>query len=526
MATAEKLDIDTSVDAMGMADAMFGNGITIVSATYTGAASASGVYSGADSTMPGVAPSDSGVILSTGKAEDVTNADGADRNDANNTTTQQGTAGDADLSAIAGVKTFDAAIIEAEFIPQGDTLTMQVTFSSEEYLEWVDSGYNDAVGIWVNGVKAELTVGDGDISIDNINKDSNANLYRDNAKADDTYNTEMDGLTVTMTLKAPVIAGEVNTIKIGIADAGDAKYDSNLMIAGNSVQCALLAEDDEITLETDDSQVLDVLANDSTSAVPGTLTITQINGVAVVAGDSVTLPTGDVITLNADGTLQIETDGDEGTNVFSYEVTDAEGNTDVAFVSFESIAPCFVAGTWIDTPTGPRRVEDIAPGDLVLTRDHGPQPVTWAGGSDRLAVGRDAPIRFAAGALGDHGAIELSPQHRVLVADARAELLFGEAEVLVKARDMVNDRTIRPRADGRPVRYVHILFARHEIVTANGLQSESYHPGDQTLDAFDAATREEILRLAPGADGSGAGIGPAARLSLKSYEARLLARPE
>lgn len=292
------------------------------------------------------------------------------------------------------------------------------------------------------------------------------------------------------------------------------------MIAGNSVQCALVAGDDLISMGTEETATLDVLANDESASA--TLTVTKINGVDVVAGDSVKLPSGDIITLAASGALEITTDASEGTDTFSYEVTDGDGNTDVAFVKVESIAPCFVAGTWIDTPEGPRRVEDIAPGDAVLTRDHGPQPVTWTGGSLRKAEGRDAPIRFEAGALGHHGTIELSPQHRVMIADARAELLFGEAEVLVKAKDLVNDSTIRRRADGAPVRYVHLLFSRHEIVTANGLPSESYHPGDQTLAAFDPETRAEILRLAPGADGTGPGIGPAARMALKSHEARVL----
>ena len=95
---------------------------------------------------------------------------------------------------------------------------MQISFSSEEYLEYVGTGFNDAVGVWVNGVKATLTVGTGDISINNINPGSNGNLYVDNAN--DGFNTEMDGFTVTLTLKAPVNAGQVNTIKIGIADGG------------------------------------------------------------------------------------------------------------------------------------------------------------------------------------------------------------------------------------------------------------------------------------------------------------------
>ena len=104
-----------------------------------------------------------------------------------------------------------------------------------------------------------------------------------------------------------------------------------------------------------------------------------------------------------------------------------------------------------------------------------------------------------------------------------ASLLFGESEVLVKAKDLVNDTTVRPRADGRPVTYLHLLFDRHEIIRGNGLDSESYHPGQETLGSFDAETRAEILRLMPCDDAmTGYGYGPAARVSPRSYEARAL----
>ncbi|WP_309664591.1 choice-of-anchor L domain-containing protein [Tabrizicola sp.] len=220
------LPVTTVVSAVKMADAMFGSGIKIVSATYTGDAASAGVYSDGLSGAPGVTPSDTGVILSTGKAGDFTNSKGKANQTASRTTDTKGVDNDKDLNAIAGAKTYDAAILEAKFVPLGSVLTMQITFSSREYLEYVGSGFNDAVGIWVNGEKAVLTVGNGDISIDNINPNSNGDRYVDNAK--EQYNTEMDGFTVTLTLKAVVVPGKENTIKIGIADGGDAAYDSNL----------------------------------------------------------------------------------------------------------------------------------------------------------------------------------------------------------------------------------------------------------------------------------------------------------
>ncbi|GAA6180611.1 hypothetical protein NBRC116594_20490 [Shimia sp. NS0008-38b] len=521
MPVASELPIETSASAMDMAESMFGSGVDIRTANYTGNEASSGIYSSGESVAPDVAPSDTGVILSTGRASDITNSSG-DVNTSASTTGQMGTSGDSDLSGVGGGTSYDAAVFEATFVPAGDTLTMQLVFSSEEYLEYVDTGFNDAVGIWVNGEPAVLTVGDGDITIDNINDEDNSNLYVNNPADGEVVNTEMDGLTVTLTLKAPVQAGEINTIKIGIADIGDDKYDSNLLIAGDSIQCALIAADDAYDINAGGSQTVNILANDA-SPTGATLTITRINGQEVGAGDSVLLATGETVTLNDDGTISIETDNDQGTNTFTYQVEDSEGNTDTAFVEITTTAPCFVSGTQIVTQAGLVKIEDLEPGHKVLTRDNGFQPLVWIGKSTRMATGNDAPIRFAKDALGSHDHVEFSPNHRVLIKSSQAAMLFGESEVLVKAKDLVNGSSITVREDHTPVTYVHLLFERHEIVRANGLDSESYHPGQETLDSFDAETREEILRLMPNTDAMmGYGYGPCARVSLRKFEARAL----
>lgn len=276
---------------------------------------------------PGMTPSDTGVILSTGNASSITNSSG-DANASAGTSTSHGLAGDSDLETISGQTTFDAAVLEATFVPVGSTLTMQVVFSSEEYLEYTNSGFNDAVGIWFNGEPPELQVGTGHISINDINDETNENLYVDNPATAEEYNTEMDGFTVTLTLKAPVNPGEENTIKIGIADSGDSAYDSNLLIAGDSVQTALIAGDDNIELRAGESEEFDLLANDVTST-GSTLTITEINGQPVSVGDTVTLATGEEITLTDAGMVLADPDGDLGTNTFTYTVADKGGNTDV-----------------------------------------------------------------------------------------------------------------------------------------------------------------------------------------------------
>ncbi|WP_294621766.1 choice-of-anchor L domain-containing protein [uncultured Roseovarius sp.] len=123
MPVASELPIDTNVTADDMANEMFGSGITIVSASYTGHANASGKYSDGDAVAPGLTPSDTGVILFTGNAASITNSSG-DANVSAGTTANHALAGDSDLDAISGQTTFDASLFEATFVPEGSTLSM------------------------------------------------------------------------------------------------------------------------------------------------------------------------------------------------------------------------------------------------------------------------------------------------------------------------------------------------------------------------------------------------------------------
>jgi hypothetical protein len=524
MTTASSLPVDTTASAMDMADAMFGTGITVVSATYTGADTASGIYTNGDSIAPDLTPSDTGVILSTGKATDITNSSG-DPNSTAGKTTAHGTAGDADLMAMAGQDTYDAAIFEAEFIPEGSTLTMQIVFSSEEYLEYVNSGFNDAVGVWVNGQPAQLMVGTGDITINNINDVNNSNLYIDNPDTLDLYNTEMDGFTVTLTLKAPVVPGEINTIKIAIADGGDNAYDSNLLIAGNSIQTALIAVDDEVFLTSDDPVEFNVLANDI-SATGGTLTITEINGQPVMVGDTVTLPTGEVITLTPSGFILVDDGTATGSNAFSYTVADESGNTDIAFVTVTQSVPCFVAGTLIKTPRGYQSIETIRVGDLVTTLDHGPQPVRWVGlrrlsKTDLETNPALRPIRIAQGALGEGLPLTdllVSPQHRMLVSSKITRRMFDTEQVLVAAKQLLGLLGITQDSEHVSVVYGHLLFDRHEILISNGAASESFFTGPEAMKSIGPTAQQEILSLFPSLENR-----RAARMLVPGKAARQLA---
>ncbi len=72
----------------------------------------------------------------------------------------------------------------------------------------------------------------------------------------------------------------------------------------------------------------------------------------------------------------------------------------------------------------------------------------------------------------------------------------------------------------RPVTYVHLMFDRHQIVQTHGLWSESYQPGARTLGAMPDPQRDELLRLFP--ELAEPGAYPAARMTLKGYESRVL----
>jgi hypothetical protein len=109
---------------------------------------------------------------------------------------------------------------------------------------------------------------------------------------------------------------------------------------------------------------------------------------------------------------------------------------------------CFTLGTLVDTPDGPRLIEALEPGDLVTTMGNGSQRLRWTGSrhvpvAEMLQIPDLQPVEFAAGAIGNARPLRVSPQHRILLNDWRAQVFFGEDEVLIPAKAMLNGGTIR-----------------------------------------------------------------------------------
>ncbi len=231
------------------------------------------------------------------------------------------------------------------------------------------------------------------------------------------------------------------------------------------------------------------------------------------------------------GSLQVVLDPTNPENgVVNYFDQNGDPAGTLTFTNIENVIPCFTPGTLIATPTGERRVEELAVGDRVITRDNGIQEIRWVGqremsGAELSAAPHLNPVLIRAGALGK-GLPErdmlVSPQHRVLMSGDKTELYFDESEVLVAAKHLVGMDGIDV-VEVSGTTYIHVMFDQHEVILSDGAWTESFQPGDQTLGAMGDAQRAEIIELFPElATAEGIETYAAARRSLKKHEAQLL----
>ncbi len=191
---------------------------------------------------------------------------------------------------------------------------------------------------------------------------------------------------------------------------------------------------------------------------------------------------------------------------------------------------CFTPDTRIETPDGPRNVQDLREGDRVSTKDNGAQEISWIGsrrmtGARLFAMPKIRPIRIQAGALGLERPDQeflVSPEHRMLITGDKARALFNEAEVLVSAKDLINGSTISVDIRVPEVTYIHLLLPQHQIVWANGIETESFHPANAALSTLDNMDRLRLLAEYPDLDYDPHSYGGYARRNLSSSEAVIL----
>ncbi len=361
-----------TVGDLALANAIMGAGVTVTSATYSGGADQAGVFTTGSGLQFGsnILEFTEGAIFTSNS--NTSSVGGTNNNGGLSANAPNGIDGDADFVALSpGFGSFDASFIEIHFTPDvfsgavaGDTgrMTASIVFGSEEYNEYVYGGFNDSFGLWVNGTNVALVPNGLAIGIDTINdaatfnpgfgnvandpnpdhtsgtfESANPNLYVSNEAG--AYITQMDGFTVTLSLTFDVIVGQDNTIKVGIADTGDASLDSWLFIKAASMQTAFIAENDSVSTPTNTPVTFDVTANDVDQG-GGTLSVVAINGSAVSPGSVVTLDSGITLTMGAGGQITAQGDGVNPANdTFTYTVSNGSGQTTNATVIVEVTAP-------------------------------------------------------------------------------------------------------------------------------------------------------------------------------------------
>ncbi len=160
--------------------------------------------------------------------------------------------------------------------------------------------------------------------------------------------------------------------------------------------------------------------------------------------------------------------------------------------------PCFTPGIMIATDRGEVAVEDIRPGDMVLTADNGYQPVRWTGSRSltQLDLARHPelrPVVIRKNAFGNRRTIRVSPQHAFAVLGKGREHLIRAKH----AAEAMGGQVARVDRRCEQVTYIHIMFDRHEVIFAEGAPTESFYPGPMALNALDRPALNELLMLFP-----------------------------
>lgn len=217
--------LDEGLTAAEVVSTLTGVGASITNIQITGNPKQIGKFEGGD--MIGLP---SGIILSSGDIKDAIGP--------NNTSGKgQGLGGssDDDLDAIVAPRTtHDAAVIEFDVVTGSSTLNIKYVFASEEYLEYVNSSYNDVFAFFVGGNNIALVPGSLDpVTINSINLQKNAAFFKDNTSGG--VDIQYDGYTTVLTAVANVTPGAITHVKIALADVSDGILDSAVMIAAGGI---------------------------------------------------------------------------------------------------------------------------------------------------------------------------------------------------------------------------------------------------------------------------------------------------
>jgi hypothetical protein len=237
-----------------LVNTIIGTGVTVTpgSVNYIGVATQAGTFTGGLSAGIGI---DEGIILTSG---DALLAPGP--NDFDDASGSLGTAGDADLDGLlAGLTTTnDANVLTFMFTTDVTTnLSFKFVFASEEYNEYVDPVLNeitgeleyyfDPMGFFLDGTNIGLVPGTSDlVSVPTVHCGNpytppsggkNCDQFVNNSREQGVptpFDIEYDGFTNVFTATKLGLAPGTHVIKLAVADAQDAVFDSAVFIETGS----------------------------------------------------------------------------------------------------------------------------------------------------------------------------------------------------------------------------------------------------------------------------------------------------
>ena len=228
-----------------MVENIVGEGIQYDNVSFQGAPIARGVFSNGGTTNIGI---ESGIFLTSGSGYVIPGP-----NTSSSSGQSNGLSGHPSLDGITTATTYDASVLQFDFVPESDTLRFKYVFGSDEYHEWVNSTFNDVFGYFVTGPNPEggnysdynmaLIPGTDPpepVTINTVNNGTggtgpcnNCEYFVNNSGG---LTIEYDGFTTVLTAWLLVVPCETYTIMIGVADAGDWIYDSGVFIEENSFE--------------------------------------------------------------------------------------------------------------------------------------------------------------------------------------------------------------------------------------------------------------------------------------------------
>ncbi len=243
-----------------MAQSLAGSGVSVSNVAYTGDNRAGGMFTGGTSSIG----FDSGIVLDTGKVQTYSTDSACSQGvegpntcyeaigsnpagpSGTDNSTDFGLPGDSNLDTLTGSSTQDAAVLQFDFVPQQSTVQFSYVFSSEEYSDYANTGFNDVFGFFVNNQNCALVPSTSQpVSVNTINNGNdqsggdttahNPQYFRDNVQPSPSIDSQMDGLTTVLTCTASVTAGQTNHMKLAIADTSDGALDSAVFLQAGSL---------------------------------------------------------------------------------------------------------------------------------------------------------------------------------------------------------------------------------------------------------------------------------------------------